>query len=273
MGAPHNPAATRVPCSMARLASSSAATSAPPTRCTADAGGDQLVVEAPHRVLAGAQHHVVDGEHLRRPVDGVVQARVVDPVVGDAAQLDHPGLLEHRAVRPARRLAEPDPDRRGLALEQRDLADRGSAACARSARPGGRRGRRRPSEAIQSSTVSAGSWVRKWLTSTPMPPAPITATRFPGTTAPLSTSAYDTTDGWSMPSSSGVRPTTPVATTTSSYDVRSAAAAPRAEADLDAEDLEPAGVVAQRLAELLLARHPHREPELAAERRRTPRRG
>ncbi len=37
----------------------------------------------------------------------------------------------------------------------------------------------------------------------PMPPAPITATRRPGTTRPLSASAYDATDGWSIPCSLG----------------------------------------------------------------------
>jgi hypothetical protein len=38
-----------------------------------------------------------------------------------------------------------------------------------------------------------------------------------------------------------------------------------AEVQLDAAELEPAGVVAERLAELLLARDVHSEPELAAD--------
>ena len=68
-----------------------------------------------------------------------------------------------------------------------------------------------------------------------------------------------------MPSMSGMRGTTPVATTTSSYAARSAAVASRRGPHVDAEHLEAAGEVAQRLGEVLLAGDLHGQPELAAE--------
>mmetsp|Transcript_8088 Transcript_8088/g.20617 ORF Transcript_8088/g.20617 Transcript_8088/m.20617 type:complete len:231 (+) Transcript_8088:238-930(+) len=55
---------------------------------------------------------------------------------------------------------------------------------------------------------------RNSATSNPMPPAPMMATRFPTATAPLSTSVYPTTLGWSAPGNFTFRGTTPVATTT-----------------------------------------------------------
>ena len=73
-----------------------------------------------------------------------------------------------------------------------------------------------------------------------MPPAPITATRFPGTTAPLSTSAYDTTVGWSMPVE--LRGPADHAGRDDHLVVRREVGRRglRAEPDVDAEDLEPA---------------------------------
>ena len=63
----------------------------------------------------------------------------------------------------------------------------------------------------------------------------------------------------------GAAGSTPVATTTSSYAARSATVARRREPYVDAEHLEPPGVVAQRRGELLLAGDRHRQPELAAD--------
>src|SRR5690606_15886972 len=55
---------------------------------------------------------------------GDVQARLVDPLVGHAAVLDHAGMAQLRPVHPARRPAEPCADPRLLALQQVDLAPR-----------------------------------------------------------------------------------------------------------------------------------------------------
>ena len=68
-----------------------------------------------------------------------------------------------------------------------------------------------------------------------------------------------------MPGIAGIRGSTPVATTTSSKPSSASTVAPAAEPHVDAEHLEPAAVVAQRLGELLLAGDLHREPELPAE--------
>ena len=70
-----------MPCSIARLASSSAATSAPPITCRPSAS------QVAHRLLPGAQHDVVDVEHPRLAVDREVQPGVVDPDVRRAADL------------------------------------------------------------------------------------------------------------------------------------------------------------------------------------------
>ena len=162
VGPAQAPAATLMPCSIARLASSSAATSAPPMRCTRSRpAATQLVVQAAHRLLAGADHDVVDLEQPRLAVDGEVQAGVVDPVVRRAADLLDAGLLEHRPVRPARGLAEVLADHRGLALDEVDLARRRSRGSARSSPPRVQRsGRRRPS-APATPRASPRSWVRK----------------------------------------------------------------------------------------------------------------
>ena len=128
---------------------------------------------------------------------------------------------------------------------------------ARSARRGARRGRRRPSARASRVVVprrspapsrGVGSWVSQWATSTPIPPAPITATRRPGTTRPASTSAYDTTEGWSMPVDHRdprrrLRSRSPPRRTP-----RGRSASARVdEPDVDAEHLQPPRVVAERV--------------------------
>ena len=90
----------------------------------------QLVVQPSHRLLAGAEHHVIDGQNARAarpvgPADADVKALVVEPVVGDAGDHRDPGVLQDGAVRPAGRLAETAADGRGLALKQCHLARRG----------------------------------------------------------------------------------------------------------------------------------------------------
>ena len=71
-------------------------------------------------------------------------------------------------------------------------------------------------EALGIGSLSA-SWAKNSATSNPMPPAPMTATRFPTVFDLVSTSTYDTTDGWSLPSMRRLRGVTPVASTTASH--------------------------------------------------------
>ena len=95
-------------------------------------------------------------------VDGDVQAGVVDPVVRHAA--DHastPRLLEHRAVRPAGRLAEALADRGGLALQQVHLARRRPRLALGQPARVQRRGRRRPSAPSSRRGPRLASWVEE----------------------------------------------------------------------------------------------------------------
>jgi type III secretory pathway component EscV len=66
---------------MARLASSSLATSAPPIKRQGHPGGAQTVFEFAARFLPGADDHVIDRQALRLAIDDDVQAGVVDALV------------------------------------------------------------------------------------------------------------------------------------------------------------------------------------------------
>ena len=73
-----------MPCLIARLASSSAASAAPPMTCGSMPLRRSAVLEVAHRLLARADHHVVDLEHPRAVAiraEADVQAVVVDALV------------------------------------------------------------------------------------------------------------------------------------------------------------------------------------------------
>ena len=115
---------TSVPCAIARFASSSAATSAPPIsvvgmpRCAAAASRSR-------RGSWPAQMTIVStAQRLRHAVDADVQAGVVDALVFDAGERSHAALLEQRAADPAGGLGEALADLARLALQQPHLARR-----------------------------------------------------------------------------------------------------------------------------------------------------
>ena len=98
-------AASSVPCLMARSASSSTATAAPPMMCGSIPLRRKPVFEVAHGFLARADHHVVDLEQTAVGAVGPeadVQAVVVDALVVNAGQLHALGL-QRSAVHP-----EPD---------------------------------------------------------------------------------------------------------------------------------------------------------------------
>ena len=97
-------AASSVPWRIARLASSSAAIAAPPMTCGVDTARLQAVLEIAHRLLARADHHVVDVEQpwvaLVRP-EADVQPAVVDAFVVHPGELVNTLGPQRRPVHPA----------------------------------------------------------------------------------------------------------------------------------------------------------------------------
>ena len=92
-------AARREPWLMARLASSSAATSAPPMH--APAGRQQAVLQLAQWVLAGADDHGIHRQHLRLALGNAdMQAGVVDPEIHGIHHL-HLLVLQAGAMDPA----------------------------------------------------------------------------------------------------------------------------------------------------------------------------
>ena len=119
-----------------------------------------------------------------------VQAFVVDPLVVDAGQLLDALGLQRRPVHPAAGLAKPLADAFVLALQQVHLARRRHRARLRSAAPGA--SDRTPHSArhvVAGPARAIRRCVRNSLTSTPMPPAPITATSLPRDRLPLATTS------------------------------------------------------------------------------------
>ena len=107
-------AASSVAWRMARFASSSAASSAPPMTCTLTPRGGEHRAEGVDGLLAGAHDDGVDLEDLRVGALGAVrdvQAGVVDALVVDADVLVNALGLQRRPVHPARRPAEALADR------------------------------------------------------------------------------------------------------------------------------------------------------------------
>ena len=127
----YSASATRVPCSIARLASSSSATSAPPISWCADAAPRRA--RRPARAAAPGRRR--SRSCRRRAARGLpstrdVQPGVVDALVLDAGEHRHAALLEQRAADPAGRLGEAGADLRVLALQQPHLARRRRARAA-----------------------------------------------------------------------------------------------------------------------------------------------
>ena len=112
----------RTPWSMARLASSSAATSAPPIRCGAPAAGFQRIGETARAFLAGADHHRVGGDQAGALGGGDPQALRGDPVVAHARPQGDALRPEARAVDPAGGAAKALAERAGFALQEGHLA-------------------------------------------------------------------------------------------------------------------------------------------------------
>ncbi len=78
--------ATSIPCAIARRASSSTATSAPPISVTGMPAWRSGSGELALRLLSGADDDRVDVEDARLPVDAEMQSRVVDPLVAQRRQ-------------------------------------------------------------------------------------------------------------------------------------------------------------------------------------------
>ena len=130
-------AASRVPWSMARLASSSAATSAPPMTWTAWPRAIERVGQRPLALLPAQRTTVSAGIRTDSPASPSRTQRpsCVDPLVGDAPQ--HPHAPHRRARRGGSSpwsVPSPVPGVLGPALEQRHLAQRRRRAGARRAR-------------------------------------------------------------------------------------------------------------------------------------------
>ena len=112
---------------MARLASSSAANAAPPMMCGSTPLRRSSLLQVAHRLLAGADHHVVHREHLRPPpirAEADVQTVVGDPLVVHPGELVDTLRLQRRAVHPSTGLAQPLALRALGALQQVHLAGR-----------------------------------------------------------------------------------------------------------------------------------------------------
>jgi hypothetical protein len=109
---------------MARLASSSLATSAPPISDSGTSGRAQVGFEIAARFLAGADDDVVDRQALRLAIDDDMQAGVVDALVAHPGKHLHATLLEQGATNPAGGPGEAVADLGRLALQQPDLARR-----------------------------------------------------------------------------------------------------------------------------------------------------
>ncbi|SHT88383.1 Uncharacterised protein [Mycobacteroides abscessus subsp. abscessus] len=91
-----------------------------------DPGLFEHVVQVAHRLLARADHHIVDLEHtgiLTLLAETDVQPGIVDLLVVDPGQLGDLLGLEGSTVHPPRGLTEPLAQRALLALTQIDLAN------------------------------------------------------------------------------------------------------------------------------------------------------
>ena len=130
------PAPTRVPCSIARLASSSAATSAPPIRYRLDAGRLEAGDELAPRLLAGADRRWCrPASSCALAVDADVQAGVVDLQVLDAAPASaRRASCSSGAARPSR-WSWPGRRRPCVALRCSSQTSRGGGGIGGAARP------------------------------------------------------------------------------------------------------------------------------------------
>ena len=183
----YSTAASRVPWSIARFASSSAATSAPPIRCASMSARRKLGVQRAIRFLARADHDRVDRQQLR------------------ACRRCGCAARRRRCARTRRRRASSRPSPSSVArctqpvvLLSRSPGLPGVRCSSQTSRAGrlgrrrarGRRARRascrcpiRASSARCRCVGDGGDCTRNSATSKPMPPAPMIATRSPGDAA------------------------------------------------------------------------------------------
>ena len=106
---------------MARFASSSAATSAPPITETETPAASRPSNSSRCGSWPVQTTIVFDVEHDGLVVDGHMQSAVVDAFVVDSRDHSHVSLLQFRAVDPAGRLPETAADLAVLALQERDF--------------------------------------------------------------------------------------------------------------------------------------------------------
>ena len=264
---------------MARMASSSAARSAPPMTCgRRRRGAIELVVERALGLLAGADDDGVGRHDALLALHRDVHAGVVDPAVGDARHLRDLALGEQQPQHPAGADAEPAPHAPRLALQHHHLRGPARARGLLASPPRPAMPASTPHSARKCSgaaATSCGAEVEELGDiEADAAGADDGDARARPLRAPRGCRRSSTHLAWSMPGMSGTRGVTPVATTISSK--------PPAASVVGARRCAPscrstpsrsmrAPIVAQRLVELLLARHVARQVELAADARPAPR--